>query len=272
MLKTVNFTELCRSDVSVFNISCIKQSWHHKQTYSYSDTPRKSTGLVLTLYCTINYYFSNGGKIILPPGSVMLLPENSSYFVEVELPKVCSTSSITINFNLNDGQPLTFSEPQILIYKNASREIIKLFSALADCYISTSNSLLIKSRLYQLLNTLALSADKELINLDINAPIYSAVEYIENNLNQQISAAELAKLCAISEATLRRSFKAAVGMPPIDYINSLKIKKAKQLLKFPEVTISSLCEQLGFYDASYFYKLFKRYTGTTPIQYRNSVL
>lgn len=270
MLKIINFSEMCAGDACISNISCIKQSWHHKQTYSYSDTPRKSTGLVLALYCSINYHFPNGEIITLPPGSVILLPENSSYYVEIELPSSADISSITINFNISDEVPVTFNEPQILIYKNASKEIIKLFSTLADCYISTSNSLLIKSKLYQLLNVLAVSADKNVINLDTNAPIYSAVKYIENNLNRQISASELAKLCAVSESTLRRSFKAAIGMSPIDYINSLKIKKAKQLLNFPEVTISSLCEQLNFYDASYFYKLFRRYTGMTPIQYRNS--
>lgn len=170
----------------------------------------------------------------------------------------------------NHGEtPVTFNEPKILIYKYATEELYNKFINLADNYISSANNMLtLKSSLCGILNSLVYSDSNPSGLLNADNPIYPAVRYIENNLNKQISVSELAGICALSESTLRRNFKTFVGMSPIDYINKLKINKAKQLLEFPEVTIASICEQLSFYDASYFYRLFKRHSGMTPVRYR----
>lgn len=57
-------------------------------------------------------------------------------------------------------------------------------------------------------------------------------------------------------------------MPPIEYINRLKIEKSKAMLNTTEATMDIICEMLNFYDPSYFNKLFKKFTGITPSQYR----
>ena len=273
LIEKINLSDLNSKDITLSDIACIKQAWHDKETYSYLHTPRKNSGLMLTLHCNIRYYFSDGTEIKVPKNSIMLLSENSSYHVEVELLESCSVSSITINFNISDekSNPITFKNSHILMYENVPSDICDLFSDLSDNYInSAKNMLTLKSKLYELLNRLILSTANENMQSDTKIPVYPAIQYIENNLNKQISISELSKLCAVSESTLRRNFKTAVKMSPVDYMNKLKIQKAKQLLKIPEITINSLCEQLNFYDTSYFYKLFKKHTGTTPIEYRKS--
>lgn len=273
MIKTTGISDFHAADINFSNISCVKQYWHNKETFSYLEVPRNNSGIILTTHCNIHYYFSDGTFLELPKRSVLILPAQSSYSVEVDLLSKQQLSSITINFDMfdNNFNPITFDNPYILMYKNVTDNIEKQFLNTADSYINIAkNTFLLKSNLFRLLHTLMLSPEHN--NLSGTHSISTAINYIENNLNSQISVSTLAKLCATSESSLRRNFKSIIGMSPIEYMNKLKIQKAQQLLEIPEVTINTLCEQLNFYDTSYFYKLFKRYTNTTPIQYRKQYL
>ena len=58
-----------------------------------------------------------------------------------------------------------------------------------------------------------------------------------------------------------------VGMSPVHYINAVKIERACRMLRSSDMTVSGVCEFLGFYDVAYFHKVFKKYTGATPGEY-----
>ena len=77
----------------------------------------------------------------------------------------------------------------------------------------------------------------------------------------------LAKMCYISPATFRRKFKKTTGMSPVEYRNMLKIKKAADLLKTGEFSVSEVSKAVGIDDIYYFSKMFKKYTGKTATNY-----
>ena len=66
----------------------------------------------------------------------------------------------------------------------------------------------------------------------------------------------------------RRLFVSRAGMPPIAYIRRQKISRAKRMLASAELSVENICEELGFYDLSHFYKQFRLETGMTPAAYR----
>jgi len=66
-------------------------------------------------------------------------------------------------------------------------------------------------------------------------------------------------------------FRKATGMPPIDYFINLKMQKACQLLDMDESRIKEVAHNLGYEDQYYFSRLFKKYMGISPEQYRTSV-
>lgn len=68
--------------------------------------------------------------------------------------------------------------------------------------------------------------------------------------------------------TLKRRFRAATGTTLIDYIQNLRIEKAKRLLESPGIPVDEVSAEVGYEDASFFRRLFKRRTGLTPKQYR----
>ena len=84
----------------------------------------------------------------------------------------------------------------------------------------------------------------------------------------RLTMAELAQMCGVSETYFRRIFLNAKGCSPIDYINNLKLSRAKELLGSGMYSISEVAEQSGFHDESYFSRFFKKQTGVAPSKYK----
>jgi ligand-binding sensor protein/AraC-like DNA-binding protein len=97
-----------------------------------------------------------------------------------------------------------------------------------------------------------------------------AIKYIESNYANKITLDKLSKMCRITGSYLSRLFVKAVGCNFTSYLNAVRIQRAKELLLSTNASVTSLALELGYEDAGYFIKVFKKYAGTTPNGYRNS--
>jgi transcriptional regulator GlxA family with amidase domain len=80
--------------------------------------------------------------------------------------------------------------------------------------------------------------------------------------------AAMARLSGMSERSLVRRFQRATGMSPIQYIQAIRIEEAKQMLEASREPVEAIAHDLGYEDASFFVRLFKREVKLTPSQYR----
>ena len=103
---------------------------------------------------------------------------------------------------------------------------------------------------------------------DQKNPITQVVEFIRLNLKENISMKHLSEKACMSTASFYRLFKRELGMSPIEFVISEKIRCAKHLLKNPSIQINEVCYLSGFEDSNYFIRLFKKYEGITPKQYQ----
>lgn len=101
-----------------------------------------------------------------------------------------------------------------------------------------------------------------------NHLIFEMTEFIRLNLKENISLKTLSDKACMSTVSFYRFFKRELGMSPIEYILNEKIKHAKKLLRNPELQINEICYLVGFEDANYFTRLFKKHEGITPKQYQ----
>lgn len=104
--------------------------------------------------------------------------------------------------------------------------------------------------------------------LDSTNPIHHIVQYIRQNIQENISLKVLSDKACMSSTSFYRSFKRELGMSPIEFILNEKIKFAKNLLNNPKINISEVSYASGFEDANYFIRLFKKHEGVTPKQYQ----
>jgi transcriptional regulator GlxA family with amidase domain len=98
--------------------------------------------------------------------------------------------------------------------------------------------------------------------------IARAQQHMEATLQQGFRLRDLAASLAVSERTLNRRFKEAVGMAPLTYLQNLRIEVAKRLLETRPVALEAVSQRVGYGDISTFRQLFKRKTGLSPSEYQ----
>ena len=108
----------------------------------------------------------------------------------------------------------------------------------------------------------------KIIKNQIDVLTYQLTEYIENHLSEDLSLSGICKKFYISRSMLYNISTKAFGMGITDYIRLQRIKRAKSMLTQSNKTIYQIAEDIGFNDANYFVRLFKKIEGMTPGQYR----
>ena len=95
------------------------------------------------------------------------------------------------------------------------------------------------------------------------------LHYIRSHVHEKLSVAELAYFTGLSYVQFLRRFEAYTGSTPIEYINTLKLQKAKDLLAETDFKIREIALLCGFDNEYYFSKFIKKQTGLSPSAFRN---
>jgi ligand-binding sensor protein/AraC-like DNA-binding protein len=102
----------------------------------------------------------------------------------------------------------------------------------------------------------------------IHPVLKPAIDYLYEHKQRNASMKEMAELCHISPSYFSRLFQKETGQSFSAYKSSLKLEWAKQLLLKSDMPISLISEELGFSEAGFFIKTFKKAEGVTPALYR----
>lgn len=98
------------------------------------------------------------------------------------------------------------------------------------------------------------------------------VDYIHQNLDQNLSLAELAILTRLSPSYLARLFRQTTGVTLHRYVMQCRIDRAKYLLKHSCQSLSEISLEVGFANQQHFTRQFRQFTGTTPARFRKTAL
>lgn len=102
-----------------------------------------------------------------------------------------------------------------------------------------------------------------------NSAVVRAIDYINANYTSPITMEQLCAEAGVSKQHLCRLFQTALSARPMEYIAKRRIQAAKELLSDTDRSIEDIALETGFCTGSYFTKLFGRYEGMTPSQFRN---
>lgn len=100
--------------------------------------------------------------------------------------------------------------------------------------------------------------------------IKTVLEYIEANFSTGLSLEKLAQVVGMNPKYFCRVFSQLTHQSPMDYVNFYRIEQAAFLLSSTDLPITSVAMECGFWESSYFTKVFKKYKGITPKRYRQS--
>lgn len=96
-------------------------------------------------------------------------------------------------------------------------------------------------------------------------------KHIRDNYNQDLTLEEIASSVYLSPYYAARVFKQGQGMTIMNYVTKVRMEEAKRLLRNPRYQIDEIAQKLGYHDASYFSKVFRRSEGMSPSQFRHQV-
>lgn len=98
--------------------------------------------------------------------------------------------------------------------------------------------------------------------------VRSQLDQALSGASQSIAIRPLLSKMGNSYEHLARVFRQQYGLTPMDYVQSIRIERAKHLLRHTDMKILAVADRVGYEDAIYFSKLFKRLTGISPGQFR----
>ncbi|MET3548735.1 two-component system response regulator YesN [Paenibacillus favisporus] len=103
-----------------------------------------------------------------------------------------------------------------------------------------------------------------------SSPVERAIAYIHDHLDQSLSLQQVAKHVHMNPNYFSELFKRETGRNYLEYVTQAKLRKAMRLLRETPAKISEVAGEIGYEDLKYFNRLFKKFTGLTPSEYRAS--
>ncbi len=109
------------------------------------------------------------------------------------------------------------------------------------------------------------------VNLHHDEAIADAEQWLQQQLDQSIDFASLAQRFGMSQRSFNRRFKQALGVPPGEYLQQLRLQQARDLLRDSNLSIAEVGYRVGYPDAGHFSTRFRRTMAQSPSDYRRSV-
>lgn len=153
-------------------------------------------------------------------------------------------------------------------------DIISLYKELNSCWLQREHGYVLKSRatlmliLHHYFNLLVFKNDP----IFIDSRIKNAINYITEHYSEDISVQTLAKISKLNPTYFGILFRGSTGMTFRQYITSVRLNYAENLLKSGEHNVTDTAYLCGFSDVSYFCRVYKKSRGISPANvFRHSV-
>ncbi len=134
-----------------------------------------------------------------------------------------------------------------------------------------SELLPIKALFYQFVHELAEQAALQTGMARKADFVSQAIHYMQEHFEERITLQDLSELLDCSASYLSRMFKRELGQSPIDYLISLRIARAKELLLLTDASMQEIAENVGFADSGYLNRTFRKHVGMTPSKFKAKV-
>jgi AraC-type DNA-binding domain-containing proteins len=207
-------------------------------------------------------YFFGPGTIICQPPNISHTKTSSEGFTDIYI----QSSSFSLLKAADENDVIILQDDDSKSFESLLQLALRTFHG------SASNRRQLTDALFEAMNQLLLSWLS-------SQPEESDIERVKNRLIQSFTNPEFTISSLGSEEQycsdhLRRRFKKATGLTPVEYLTDLRLNFAKKLLKENNIlhyTIAEIGTMSGYYDSNYFSRIFKKKNGLSPQEYLASV-
>ena len=202
---------------------------------------------------------------------------NDSLYIAKAIEELKNTNNSSSTFSLNITSDISFT---CITFNHYDNNKMHLLLGPYTTNKDTNNSDIINTITEEWLNNIIklhsyiidnhLCIKKTYTN---NSPcVNHAIKYIEKNYAHVISIDDICNELNINKCYFCSVFKKETGSTFINYLNSYKIEKSKELLKDPNLSLLDISLSVGYNNQSYFSTVFKKITSKTPLEFRDEYL
>lgn len=253
-------------------ISCIYRVGAH------SILPSNWQGQNLSLPDSKFYYVEKGNIVVeiygqtitAGPGDLLLIPAHTLHSCWLTEEHYAEKS--WCHFSLKNGSTEFFENCQVspLLHVKDRITVKKLFRMLFSSHdMSTAQKNLTATAAICGLVQYYFEHSAVTLHEATSDRIKQVILYIDEHYTENITLEELARISSYSPTHLSKCFRDATGVPPIRYLNNVRIEQAKYLLQYSSEPINRVMERCGFSDAAYFSRAFKKMLGYSPQTFRD---
>lgn len=219
------------------------------------------------------YYETGGRKYTLKSGDTFLVYPHIlvKYWADEEEPweytwvgfNGSDVFSLLEHTDFLDGNPVI---EQASMSKQIMNQMLEVYEAKGNTF---SDAVAMTGALYSLMSMFIKHSQNEGNTNDQQSRyLKSAIQYISERYSYGITVEDIADYIGVSRSYMFRIFQKLLKMSPKEYLSEYRLQKASQLLKESELPISAVAKSVGFEDNLYFSKVFKKYKGKTPSEYK----
>ncbi|MBI4979572.1 MAG: helix-turn-helix transcriptional regulator [Spirochaetes bacterium] len=107
------------------------------------------------------------------------------------------------------------------------------------------------------------------VDAEASSAFSRAISFMEKHYNEKITLAAAAAEAGVSKFHFAHTFPKLYGMSFVDFLNRIRLARAENLLRYSDKSISDIARSVGFFDAAYFHKVFKKHRGERPKDFRS---
>lgn len=267
---------------SDFDIVVDKVVWVSEQNVTkewvFNTSLPKHKKKAIPKYYSLRYIARGSYDVQYNSGERDSVHENAfTFYNSNNIQFVQTSSSLPFNYyqiyfyTTEEIDPGFFRNGQKTIYPENKERIELLFIKAMDTFLEKTVTWRLELRMIvtELIMIFINTLHNKEIKKFVPRPIRKSAEYIQNNIfSGNIVINELAKEQNFSTEHFIRIFKEYYGKTPKQYIISLRLNRASELLKTTKRTIAEIADFAGFSNIFYFNKIFKQNFGMTPTEYR----
>ncbi len=217
---------------------------------------------------------ANGERFILNSGDFLILPAGTKHDISLIDDKKCLLYFADVSLHFDDNEFLTVLDTPYFVRVGLTNEMFNIFEDIIGT-LSVENNHLISVKQSYLISKLLLvffehcDDTRMLERKPQQDAVYQTIDFIKQHYTEKLTVKQLAQMAFLSTTYYSIRFKSLTGLSPIQYVNSLRIKKAQELLETTDMSLNEIVDTINFGDLAQFCKAFKKYCGHTPTKYRN---
>ena len=204
-------------------------------------------------------YYINDTKFVITSGDIIYLPSGS-----IRQREIGDTLNDYLSINFHTDKPLEFDT---IIRNCINNEVKLLLNYFETAYSSPSTDTQAKLRLA--LETLVMQITDNLYDSYTSPLSAEIISFISSHYTKKITLNDISQATFYSAAYCENEFKKNTGRSIINYLIDVRINAAKKLLAESSMSCARIAAAVGFDDANYFSRIFKKRTGYSPLKYRD---